>query len=100
MGTIGARPQVPPVPELTTGSVFPMFDDSRMLDLIERSIDADPTCSVCGAPTDVRDHDGRLWLECSSASTEPPSGLLARLEAAILLHPRRLIVDLREPRAA
>jgi hypothetical protein len=77
-----------------------MFDDSRMLDLIERSIDADPTCSVCGAPTDVSDHDGRLWLECSSASTEPPSGLLARLEAAILPHPRRLIVDLREPRAA
>ena len=47
-----------------------MFDNARMLDLIERTLDADPTCSVCGAPTDVRDHDGRLWLECSSAPTE------------------------------
>ena len=77
-----------------------MFDNSRMLDLIERSLDAEPLCSVCGAPTDVRDHDGRLWLECSSASSGPPSGFIARLEAAILPHPRRLIVDLREPRAA
>jgi hypothetical protein len=77
-----------------------MFDNSRMLDLIERCLDADPTCSACGAPTDVRDHDGQFWLECSSASAEPPSGIIARLGAAILPHPRRLIIDLREPRAA
>ena len=77
-----------------------MFDNARVLDLIERTLDTDPFCPVCGAPTDVRDHDGRLWLECSSAATESPSGLIARLEAALLPHPRRLILDLREGLAA
>jgi hypothetical protein len=77
-----------------------MFDNARMLDVIERALDAEPTCPVCGAPTDVRDHDGRLWLECSSASSDPPNGIVARLGAAILPHPRRLLIDLREPRAA
>jgi hypothetical protein len=77
-----------------------MFDNARMLDLIEQAMMAEPTCPVCGAPTDVRDHDGRLWLECSSVATEAPSGLIARLGAALLPHPRRLIVDLREGLAA
>ena len=77
-----------------------MFDNARMLDLIERTMDADPICPVCGAPRDVRDHDGRLWIECSSAPFDEPSGLIARLEAALLAHPRRLIVDLREGLAA
>jgi hypothetical protein len=77
-----------------------MFDNARMLDLIERTLDADPVCPVCGAPTDVRDHDGRLWIECSSAPTDEPSGLIARLGAVVLAHPRRLIVDLREDIAA
>lgn len=77
-----------------------MFDNARVLDMIERALDAEPTCPVCGAPTDVRDHDGRLWLECSSASIDPPNGIVARLGAAILPHPRRLLIDLGEPRAA
>jgi ssDNA-binding Zn-finger/Zn-ribbon topoisomerase 1 len=77
-----------------------MFDNARMLDLIERTLDADPVCPVCGAPTDVREHDGRLWIECSSAPTDEPSGLIARLEAALRAHPRRLIVDLGEGLAA
>ncbi|HEV8402062.1 MAG TPA: hypothetical protein VGQ31_03420 [Candidatus Limnocylindrales bacterium] len=77
-----------------------MFDNARMLDLIERALLAEPICPVCGAPTDVRDHDGRLWLECSSASAGPPGGILARLGAAILPHPRRVVIDLRELRAA
>jgi ssDNA-binding Zn-finger/Zn-ribbon topoisomerase 1 len=77
-----------------------MFDNARMLDLIERTLDADPFCPVCGAPTDVRDHDGRLWIECSTAPTEERNGLIARLEVALLGHPRRLIVDLREDLAA
>ena len=77
-----------------------MLDAARMLDLIERALDAHPTCSVCGAPTDVRDHDGRLWLECSSAASDPPSGFVARLGAAILAHPRRVVVDLGELRVA
>ena len=77
-----------------------MFDNARMLDLIERTLTTDPICPMCGAPTDVRDHDGRLWLECSSAPAGAPTGLVARLEAALLSHPRRLIVDLREGLAA
>jgi hypothetical protein len=77
-----------------------MFDNHRMLDLIERTLDAEPMCSVCGAPTDVRDRDGRLWLECSSAPADVPTGFTARLGAVILAHPRRLVVDLRELRAA
>ena len=77
-----------------------MFENARMLDLIERTLRADATCPVCGAPTDVREHDGGLWLECSSAPTEAPVGFVARLEAALLPHPRRLIVDLREDIAA
>jgi hypothetical protein len=77
-----------------------MFDNARMLDLIEQAMMTEPTCPVCGAPTDVRDHDGRLWLECSSVPTEAPLGFVARLEAALLPHPRRLIVDLREGIAA
>ena len=77
-----------------------MFDNAQMLDLIERTLDADPTCPVCGAPTDVRDYDGCLWLECSSTPTESPNGLVAWLEAVLLPHPRRLIVDLFEGIAA
>ena len=77
-----------------------MFDNARMLDLIERALADRPDCSLCGAPTDVRDDDGRLWLVCSSATSDPPSGFIARLEAAILPHPRRLLVDMGELRAA
>ena len=51
-----------------------MFDNARLLALIERALDADPYCPVCYAPNVVRDHHGRLWLECETAPTEPPTG--------------------------
>ena len=77
-----------------------MFDNARMLDLIEQTLDHHPSCPLCGAPTDIRDRDGRLWLECSSTPVEAPSGLISRLGSALGSHPRRLVVDLREALAA
>ena len=75
-----------------------MFDNARMLELIEHAVNADPFCPVCGASTTVEDEDGRLWLVCSAATT--PDGLIARIGAAVLPHTRRLIVDLSEHMAA
>ena len=75
-----------------------MFDNARMLDLIERALDDDPYCPVCGAPTTIEDDDGRLWLVCSAALSA--TGVAGRLGAAILPHERRLLVDLSEDLAA
>ena len=75
-----------------------MFDNARMLDLIERALDDDPFCPVCGAPTTIEDDDGRLWLVCSAAMNA--TGFAARLGAAVLPHERRLLVDLSEYLAA
>ena len=77
-----------------------MFDHAHLVDRIERSIDTDPTCSTCHAPTTIRERGGRLWLECSSTPEDGPTSLLERLEAAFLPHPRRLIVDTLEELAA
>jgi len=77
-----------------------MFDNARLVDRIERSIEDDPTCAVCHAPTVVRDRAGRLWLECSTTPEDEPIGLRARFAAAFSLHPRQLIVDLTEDLAA
>jgi hypothetical protein len=75
-----------------------MFDNARMLDLIERALDDDPFCPVCGAPTTIEDDRGRLWLVCSATMT--PIGVVERVSAAILPHERRLLVDLSEGLAA
>lgn len=75
-----------------------MFDNARMLDLIERALDHDPSCPVCGAPTTIEEIDGRLWLTCSAALTA--TGVSGRLGAAILPHERRPLVDLSEFLAA
>ncbi len=75
-----------------------MFDNARMLDLIERALDQDPFCPVCSAPTAIEDDDGRLWLVCSA--TASPTGILGRLGAVFLPHPRRLVLDLSEHLAA
>ena len=77
-----------------------MLNDVRMLDRIERALDASPTCPACGAPTAIRHRDGRLWLECAATTVEPPTGLLARLDAALAPHPRRVVADLIDPIAA
>ena len=75
-----------------------MFDNARLLDLIEHALDDDPLCPLCDAPTTIENEQGRLWLVCS-AKTRPTS-LLARFGAAIVPHERRLVVDLAEDRAA
>jgi len=75
-----------------------MFENARMLDLIEHALDTDPFCPVCGAPTTVDDEDGRLWLVCSETTT--PTTIVGRVSAAILPHERRLLVDLSEGLAA
>jgi hypothetical protein len=77
-----------------------MLDNARLLALIERTLEADPQCPLCHAPNVVRDHNGRLWLECETAAKRPLTGFIDRLYAALQQHPRRLIVDLREERAA
>ena len=71
-----------------------MFDNDQMLELIERALDDQPYCAICGAPTTIDDEDGRLWLVCSTATE--PRGLLARIGAVVLPHERRLVVDLSE----
>jgi hypothetical protein len=76
-----------------------MFDNAGLLDQLERALDHDPFCPICGAPTTVEDDDnGRLWLVCSA--TMMPATLIGRLSAAILPHERRFIVDPSEGLAA
>ena len=75
-----------------------MFDNARMLDLIERALDGAPFCHVCSAPTTIEDDVGRLLLVCTAALA--PSTLIGRVSAAILPHRRRLVVDLAEHIAA
>ena len=75
-----------------------MSDRARMLDLIERTVDTDPTCPACGAPTTVAERGGHLYLVCTAA--EAADGLIARIEAAFLPHVQREIVDLAEAFAA
>jgi hypothetical protein len=75
-----------------------MFENARMLDLIEHALDADPYCPVCGAPTTVDERDGQLWLVCSA--TLSATSVVERVSAAILPHERRLVVDLSEGIAA
>ena len=75
-----------------------MFDNARLLDLIEHALDTDPFCPACGAPTTIEDDAGRLVLVCSA--TLDPTGIGARISAAILPHRRQLLVDLSEHLAA
>ncbi len=70
-----------------------MLDAARTLDRIERALVSTPTCAACGAPTDIRDRDGRLWLECSTTPLGSPIGFRARLEAALAPHPRAIVLD-------
>lgn len=77
-----------------------MFDHAHLIDRIEQSIASDPFCPVCHAPTVIRDRGGHLWLECSATPPNEPTSLVARLGAALMPHPRRLILDLNEDLAA
>ena len=56
-----------------------MYDQSRVVDLIEQANDARPFCP-CGRHTTPVWRDGVVWLECSSIS-EPRDGVVARIVA-------------------
>jgi ssDNA-binding Zn-finger/Zn-ribbon topoisomerase 1 len=75
-----------------------MFDNAKMLDLVEHALEEERICPVCSAPTTIAEDNGRLWLVCSA--TPAPTGILARMTNAILPHERRLVADLRHHRAA
>ena len=75
-----------------------MFDNARLLDLIERTLDTDPMCPACGAPNTVEEAGGGLWIVCSA--TTAPDGLLQRLGAILLPHRRRIVVNLTDDLAA
>ena len=75
-----------------------MFDNTRMLDFIERAIADDPACATCGAPTTIEHDDGLLWLVCSAVME--PRTLAQRLSATFLPHERHLVADLGEYAAA
>lgn len=77
-----------------------MFDHAHLIDRIERSIEDDPYCSICHAPTVIRERAGRLWLECSATPEDEPLGIRARFAAVFMSHPRHLIMDLTEDLAA
>jgi hypothetical protein len=56
-----------------------MFDNAQMLDLIERALEDDPFCPVCGAPTTIEDDQAvsgwsaprrRCRVACSAASVQ------------------------------
>jgi hypothetical protein len=75
-----------------------MFDNPQMLDLLERALEAEPFCSVCSAPTTIDADDQGLWLVCPT--TTDTATVIERVNAAILPHDRRLIVDMTESLAA
>jgi hypothetical protein len=70
-----------------------MFDQSHVVDLIEKANDAHPFCP-CGRHTTTVWRDGIVYLECASLS-EPRDGLMARVVAAATapVHVRTPIID-------
>jgi len=77
-----------------------MYDQPRLVDLIERANDARPFCP-CGRHTTPVWRDGVVWLECSSLS-DPRDGIVARLVAAATapIHLKTPIIDVPEDGAA
>ena len=57
---------------------------------VEAAIDQSPFCA-CGARMTPVDHDGSIWLECTTHD-EVPRGLGARISALFFGHDRQLLV--------
>lgn len=71
-----------------------MLHDQQMIrDRIEAAMHDSPFCEACGAPTDVVDHGGVLWLQCSSLAQ--PRSRIAQALASMVPHERRIVADLR-----
>ncbi len=75
-----------------------MLDRAGLLDLIERALDSQPTCPVCGAPTTIVEDDAGLSLVCSAA--QAPTGLLGRVGAVMLPHVRQRVLTNEDLRSA
>lgn len=77
-----------------------MNNDRQIVDLIERTNDAKPSCP-CGRHTTTVWRDGAVWLECVSLS-RPHEGRVARILAGISAptHLREHIVDVRAATAS
>ena len=73
-----------------------MYDQSRVVDLIEKANDRRPFCP-CGRHTTPVWRDGTVWLECASLG-EPRDGVVARIVAVATapVHLRMPIVDVPE----
>lgn len=70
-----------------------MEHQGKIVDIIERAIDAQPYCA-CGRHTMPVWRDGVIWLECASRS-DPPKVRLARLVAVLMapVHTHARIID-------
>jgi hypothetical protein len=66
-----------------------MRHSHSLVTLIETAIDRNPFCA-CGAPMTPVEHDGELWLECTTHD-EARTGLVARI-SALFSHDRRLLL--------
>jgi hypothetical protein len=75
-----------------------VYDRARALDVVERALERDPFCPACGASTTIIDQDGDLVLCC--VSTIEPRGVMARINAVLMPHIRRTVLDVREGIAA
>jgi hypothetical protein len=67
-----------------------MRHSRSLVTFIETAIDRSPFCA-CGATMTPVEHDGELWLECTTHD-EVARGLGARISALFIGHDRRLLL--------
>lgn len=75
-----------------------MLDHAGLLDLIERALDSQPTCPVCGSHTRIVEDDTGLTLVCAGA--QAPTSLWGRVGAAVLPHAHQSVVTAEDLQAA
>ena len=75
-----------------------MHSNAGLVDLIERSWNAHPTCQ-CGAHTTLVWRDGIVWLECSTLAV-PPVGRVRRVLNVMQPHVHEAIVDVPDRQTA
>ena len=68
-----------------------MYDRARALDLIERAVDTNPYCPICGAHSEVVDEDGVLVLRCAAAVDAGHGMSLVRREYMTAIGPVDLL---------
>jgi hypothetical protein len=75
-----------------------MFDRVTVLEIIDKAFDEQRFCEACGAPTVLQNRGHTVVLECSAQA--PDAGVLSRIEAFLMPHTQRLVIDLSEGIAA